>query len=148
MIRSVVELGHTMAVSPERIGPVLDAYAELALGNPEPLVSLLDANVEWLEWIGVREARRLVGAEPVARLLRDCVRRAAALECTGAAKVGAGSLAIEFAEPWWADRPRRLAALLHRDSFQVLTIGRLIERIESHSSFLAPAGEGTRALTA
>jgi hypothetical protein len=91
------ELGNTMAVSRERIGPVLDAYAELALGNPEPLVSILDANVEWLEWIGAREARRLVGAEPVARLLRDC---------------------------------------------------RLIERIESHSSFLAPAGEGTRALTA
>jgi hypothetical protein len=145
MIHHMVEL---QRIETERIGPVLDAYAELALGNPEPLVSLLDANVEWLEWTGAREARRLVGAEPVAQVLRDCARRAAAREYTGAAKVGAGTLAVEFAEPWWADRPRRLAALLHRDSFQVLTIGRLIERIESHSSFLAPAGEGARALTA
>jgi hypothetical protein len=129
------------SLSSERVGRVLDAYADLAQGNAEPLVALLDGNVEWLEWRGIREARRVVGAEPVARILRECARGHGRLECTGAAKVGTDCFAIEFSEPWWTERRRRLAALLPRDSFQVLTVGPLIERIESHSA-PAPAGEG------
>src|SRR5262249_2507267 len=88
----VAGAGVGRSLSSERVGLVLDAYAELAHGNAEPLVALLDGNVEWLEWTGIREGRRLVGAESVARILRSCADDPGRLECTGAAKVGTDSV--------------------------------------------------------
>ncbi|HVP75805.1 MAG TPA: hypothetical protein VMS63_07270 [Gaiellaceae bacterium] len=119
----------------------LDAYRSLGAGDALPLVALLDPEVEWTERTGWNRPQRVIGSEAVGDLLIARIGQGRAVELRSVA-VERDALVMSFSRPWWQSRPQplriRFLQGLGGRFVQTLTLGGLIERIESASVLAGP----------
>jgi hypothetical protein len=126
--------GEDPDVTDSSFGAVLQAYRDLAAGDPSSLVRLLGANVEWSEWFGQRKLRQLDGSEAVGARLAAVSQRRRRIVVRGVSRWD-GGLSLTFDRPWWDDRVLRAATLAVYASggafTQDLTIDDGIRRVSS-----------------
>ena len=118
----------------------LDAYRSLGDGDALPLVELLDREVEWAERTGPGRVRTVSGAAAVGALLTERIGAGRTVELRSVA-VERDALVLSFSRPWWDNRPRSVRSFLVKGLggrfVQTVTLGRLIERIESAATLAA-----------
>ena len=124
-----------------RLEEVAGAFGLLTEGNPGPLVDLLDPEVVWVEHLGSRPSRSLIGRVAVRELLTSRLGgcRPALI---GLMKIEGFGLALTYTRPWWVTRHpmrARLVCVFLGDAVQMVTVDAAVSRVASYAGYM-PSG--------